>query len=260
MIKQITGAETLEGKNLETTCCGRRILSYFRAYGLNYDFCRFYENQKGMIMLIINSTLLIFGDEFDTDELKAFALMNEPFRIEGSQKAILALDGICGYQKLNRTLFRLVGDDNPSFKEEDVNFNPLLDEVYEILSEGFPNILEYPLWLADTSHRVRHGISKVFTYKNSTTASISYDIDGNVLVGQVATKASARGSGYARQFLKWLADYLDKQKKTAFLYALDTRESFYREIGFEIYYTEKVLEKIDSKNESAVKGRLSKND
>ena len=106
----------------------------------------------------------------------------------------------------------------------------------------------------------RQGISHVFVYKNSTTASIVYDIDGTVLVGQVATRLSARGSGYARKFLKWLACYLEKQNKTAYLNALDTRESFYREIGFEVNASEYVLEKIDNKNESAEKGKLNTND
>ena len=154
----------------------------------------------------------------------------------------------------------LTGDKNIDVDENDIEFDPPLDEVYEILSEGFPNLLEYPLWLTDTSHRVRHGISRVLVYKNSTTASIVYDIDGTVLVGQVATRLSARGSGYARKFLKWLACYLEKQNKTAYLNALDTRESFYREIGFEVNASEYVLEKIDNKNESAEKGKLNTND
>lgn len=66
----------------------------------------------------------------------------------------------------------------------------------------------------------------LFVYKNSTTASIVYDIDGTVLVGQIATRLSARGSGYARKFLKWLACYLEKQNKTAYLNALVHGKAF----------------------------------
>ena len=46
------------------------------------------------------------------------------------------------------------------------------------------------------------------TYKNSTTASIMFDIDDHVLVGQVATLPEARGLGHARIFLRWLALFL----------------------------------------------------
>lgn len=209
------------------------------------------------MLLLINSTLLITGTEFDGEELITFAQMNKPFRIEGCDKAIELMYGMEGYQKLHRTIFKLCADKNNVIDENDINFEPKLDDVYEILAEGFPNLLDYPLWLADTSHRVRHGLSKVFSYKGMTTASIVYDIDGYVLVGQVATKLAARGSGYARIFLKWLAEYLSGQNKTAFLYALDTRESFYREIGFEVYNDEFVLEKTDDKHESTEKGKLN---
>lgn len=257
MIRHIENADAIDKEKLLKTCCGRKILSYLQAYGTGFDFCRFFVNDTGSVMLLINSTLLITGEHFERDELLAFADMNRPFRIEGSDKAIELLTGIDGYQKLHRTIFRLKADENSSVDESDINFQPKLDDVYRILSEGFPNLLDYQLWLADTSHRVRHGLSRVFSYKDATTASIVYDIDGYVLVGQVATKISARGSGYARVFLNWLADYLSKQNKTAFLYALDTRESFYREIGFEVHNDEYVLERTDDKNESVEKGKLN---
>ncbi len=214
-------------------------------------------------MLIINSTLLIDGDDFEQEELRVFTDMNKPFRIEGSQKAIGMLDGIKDYRKLHRTMFKLIADNNleqTEISRSDINENPDLDSIYNILSEGFPNLLDYPLWITDTSHRIRHGISRVFSYKNTTTASIIYNIENYVLVGQVATKVSARGSGYARKLLKWLAAYLEDLGYTSFLYALDTRESFYREIGFEAYSSEYVLERNDSKSESDVKGRLTAND
>jgi hypothetical protein len=260
MISHIDSKSNVSRESLVKTCCGRKILSYLDAYGTDYDFCRFYGDENDSVMLMINSTLLISGDTFEKDELCEFVKMNQPFRIEGNQTAIDNIYGTDNYKKLHRTLFKLVPGDNSKIDENDVNFNPSLDNVYSILSEGFPNLLDYPLWLADTSHRIRHEISSTIVYKEITTASIVYDINGYVLVGQVATKISARGSGYARKLLRWLADYLAKQGKTSFLYALDTRESFYHEIGFEVYNNEYVLEKPDSKNESAVKGKLEKND
>ncbi len=83
-----------------------------------------------------------------------------------------------------------------------------------------------------------------------------FDIGNEVLIGQVATKLSARGSGYAREFLKWLAYFLNNLGKRAFLLALDIRVSFYREIGFREIETEIVLERIDIEKESIFKGIL----
>lgn len=257
MIRQVDDASLIDKNQLMETCCGRRIISYLEAYGTGYDFCRFFINDSGSVLLLINSTLLIVGEEFDRQELIIFAQMNKPFRIEGSDLAIELLKGIDGYKSLHRTIFKLKADHENEINEQDINFEPKLDDVYEILVEGFPNLLDYPLWLADTSHRVRHGLSRVFTYKGATTASITYDMGGFVLISQVATKISARGSGYARIFLKWLAEYIEKQNKTAFLYALDTRESFYREIGFEVHNDEYVLERTDNEDEASEKGKLN---
>ena len=83
------------------------------------------------------------------------------------------------------------------------------------------------------------------------------DIENDVLIGQVATKVESRGSGYAREFLKWLAAFLHQFNKKAYLLALDIRVSYYREIGFREVEKEIVLERIDVEKESMQKGRLN---
>jgi predicted GNAT family N-acyltransferase len=77
-----------------------------------------------------------------------------------------------------------------------------------------------------------------------------------VLVGQVATRPEARGLGHARVFLRWLAGFLAQFDKIAVLYALDVRESFYREIGFQALETEYVLERMEQEKDNLQKGRL----
>lgn len=241
---------------------GKKMLAYLKAYGTEYDFCRFYkiENENGIgFMFLINSTLIICSDDdIYNDEILHFAEMNMPFRIEGSQQILHKLKQKLEYQVLNRTIFEMLPDENThKFDELQVEFNPDFKEVYDILSEGFPNIADFGLWYTDTSHRCRHGVSKVFTYKNCTTASIVFDIENEVLVGQVATKIASRGSGYAREFLKWLAMFLNNLNKRSYLLALDIRTSFYNEIGFREVEKEIVLERQDIEKESIMKGRLA---
>ena len=77
-----------------------------------------------------------------------------------------------------------------------------------------------------------------------------------VLIGQVATTLSARGRGYAREFLRWLAKFFNGLGKRAYLLALDVRVSFYEEIGFKIAGREIVLERVDVEKDSASKGML----
>lgn len=240
---------------------GKKLLAYFKAYGGEYDFCQFfkiiYENAVGY-MFLLNSTLVICSNvDLPAEEAADFIKMHLPFRVECPQSMLSSLSKISNYQMLRRTLFSLkphkVSD---SFNEADVEFNPKLSDVYDILKEGFPNLTDYPLWLTDTSHRCRHGVSHVLTYKNSTTVTIVFDQENNVMVGQVATRAANRGSGYARDFLKWLAAWIGEMGKEAVLYALDIRRSFYQQIGFEEVETEYVLERIDVIKENTEKGAL----
>lgn len=258
MINYIDDPSEISREFLSGTLCGKRMLSYLDAYGTGYDFCRFFKSEES-VLLIENSTMLICGSDFDPDEINMFVGMHRPFRIEGSQSVIGNIKSD-DYLRLHRTVFQLVAGNDEKAEESDINLEPRLDDVYAILSEGFPNIAEHELWIADTSHRIRHGISRVFTYKGCTTALISYFMNDCVLVSQVATKLSSRGYGHARRFLMWLAEYLKNQDKTAVLYALDIRKSFYKEIGFRAVSEEYVLELKENNDENILKGTLQYND
>ncbi|MDE6730869.1 MAG: N-acetyltransferase [Oscillospiraceae bacterium] len=268
MIKKITNPAELNTDLLRQSWRGRNIYAYYKAYGLDYDFCEFYQVGRDGILLRFNSTILIVmpdpdnPDYFDPDEIAGLALflrMQKPFRIETDLAMQLCLY-LPEYVPLHRTTFQLhPGQENGisiQDAEKKINFNPELEQVYRILQAGFPHLQDYPLWLTDMSHRCRHGISHVLTYQDSTTASLVFDIDDLVLVGQVATLPEARGLGHARMFLRWLAGWLAGFDKNAVLYALDIRESFYREIGFEAIAEEFVLERSAQAEDFSKKGLL----
>lgn len=258
MIRQLEQDSELNIDLLRQSWRGRKMYSYYRAYGLNYSFCQFYAVGENGVMLRLNDTVLICdAEESETENLAVFLQMHRPFRIECNEPVRSQLAELLPeYRSLHRTMFQLVPDEIPVDAEDAVEFNPPLAEVYKILSAGFPNLQDYALWLTDTSHRCRHGVSRVMTYRKDTTASIMFDIDNHVLVGQVATRPEARGLGHARIFLRWLAGFLAQFGKTAVLYALDIRESFYREIGFRVIETEYVLERMEQEQDSLQKGRL----
>ncbi len=261
MIQQITSFTPAEIAVLEQSRRGRQMLAYEKAYGGSYDFCRFfrltYPEGRGWLFLF-NATLLICAEEtIPQEEICTFAAMHLPFRIECPGFLLPSLEQIPNYQKLHRCVFELTPSPiSDQFCESEIDQNPKLQDVYAILQEGFPNLLEYSLWLTDISHRCRHGMSQVFTYRNSTTLTLIYDWNDEVLVGQVATKAAQRGSGYARDFLRWTANRLAQQNKHAVLFALDVRVSFYREIGFREIASEYVLERQDIQKDQQEKGAL----
>ncbi|MFR6495810.1 MAG: hypothetical protein ACLUOF_04860 [Ruminococcus sp.] len=135
------------------------------------------------------------------------------------------------YQKLHRATFQLTPSaPSPAFCPDEVDESPACRTFTESC-KGFPNLLEYSLWLTDVSHRCRHGMSKVLTYKNKLHADSGIRLERQCS-GTGCDQLAQRGSGYARDFLRWIAGKLAAEGKQAALFALDVRISFYREIGF----------------------------
>lgn len=265
MISELKRATELDRKSLAVCHYGRQILCNMVAYGTKYSFCRFFRlrsHDKTAWMMLKNSTLLISTQaDFSKDaeaaaELSMFINMHQPFRTEGAQSLLRNLQ-LAGYRMLHRSVFRLeAGGISPVFDEGQIDRAPRLDDVYEILSEGFPNLIAYDLWLTDTSHMVRRGLRQCYTYFNVTAATAIYDYADQVLIGQVATRTAARGKGYARDFLHWIANDLEARGKTGILYALDIRRSFYEEIGFTLLESEYVWEHLHPAEPDGGKGIL----
>ena len=251
MIKYITDTDLDLVKELHEDYYGRKILSYYYSYGTGYDFCRFYEagsedtNTKAYIVHF-NSIMIIWSDgPLESEELITFIRMHSPFRVEAPWMVLKELCEIPGYKMLKRTKFEFTDHRPDDFDETQVITDPSLDEIYEILHEGFPTLISHGLWITEHSHKIRRGLSKIYLYRHCTTATVIYDVDDHVLIGQVATRAEARGRGYARELLYWIGHTLASEGKKVSLFALDYRESFYKEIGFKAVSTENVIQ-VDS--------------
>lgn len=238
---------------LESSHYSRRIRSHFIAYGTKYDFCRFFlvkdgDDVKGLISLF-NSSMVVSAfsnkvfSEQDITELSIFVNMTKPFTVE--------LDLRYAYR-----LYDLVQSDYRDFKRVEfefrcssripkinVNETPKLDDVFEILQTSFPIIKQTKdLWLTDTSHRIRRGLSQSFTLGCYSSATIQYIIDDIAFVGHVATIPSQRGKHHARELLYWIGEKLNADGFKVRLYARSYNVSYYTEIGFEPVNDDIVLE------------------
>lgn len=235
----------------------RRIKSHFAAYGLDYDFLRYFFVERdgdrlGMVS-VFNASMMITtfdGKTFDEDELEEIAVfikMNKPESCEventyGKRLCELTADL---YTSDKRTEFEFVPKNNlPPLEVDEL---PKLDDVFDILSTCFPKLREsYELWLTDTSHRVRRGLSQSFLMGDFTTATIQYIIDGIALVGHVGTIPEQRGKLHARQLLYWIGERLTQDGFQVRLFARPHRVSYYKEIGFKACGIDLVLERKDN--------------
>ncbi len=208
------------------TYYGKKIRSYYEAYGAEYDFCRFYASDNGGVMLLYNSTMTIDG-EFEQSELEGFVEMLDLCTIEVSKDMHLQLGE--DMQKLHRTLFKLVPKENNVDKKL-VNVNTLHKEAFEIISDGF-GVTEFDLWYVDIFRRINKGSAELYLYKN-TTVTRAFEVDGFAFYSHIATASAERGKGTARNLLYYLCVEAEKRGSEAFLFAKDERKSFYEEAGF----------------------------
>lgn len=218
---------------------GRKLKSLFRAYGTNYDFCKFYQSDNDFIG-IYNQNMIYTGNGINNlVEFKIFVDINSPDEIEVPEK-LSKTKNFDGYRKINRAYYEFA---HGSYQENmDVDENPRLDDVFDIVKEGFDVKDNYREWMTDISHRVRHGVSKCYIW-NNTTATCHF-IENNVaFFGQISTKQSERGKGNARQLLYYLQDKFAKQGITCALYAQQHRWSFYDSLGFKAIYTDNYYKK-----------------
>ena len=235
----------------------RRLKSHFMAYGTSYDFSRFFviENDStkyGMIS-VFNSSMMITsfgGKNFNEEilsEISAFVKMNKPETVEFEcEYAPLLSDFLKDeYKGDTRTEFAFVPKNVlPPLEVDEL---PKLDDVFSILATCFPKLADsYELWLTDTSHRIRRGLSQSFLLGNYTTATIQYIVDGVALVGHVGTIPEQRGKFHARTLLYWIGERLTRDGFEVRLFARPHRVSYYNEIGFRECGVDMVLERIDS--------------
>lgn len=254
MISETKSIDNAVLDSLKRNHYSRRIKSHFYAYGTDYSFSRFFfvEDSKEIvgIISIFNSTMIVASVESKAlsesmlDEISGFVRMNKPMTVE------------CEYIYAEHLAERLNDEYSGDMRTEfdfiakhklppmSVNELPRLDDVFDVLKTSFPAIADsYELWITDTSHRIRHGLSQSFLLNDCSTATIQYIIDDIALIGHVATVPQMRGKHYARHLLYWIGERLTQDGFKVKLYARPHRVSYYEEIGFKAIGTDTVLER-----------------
>ncbi|GHV46762.1 hypothetical protein FACS189499_02750 [Clostridia bacterium] len=208
------------------------------------DLCRFYKQDDNLFMAQIGQDFSIYSEEtlLPEEQAEELALYLKVSRARGVFLPYPILRGIVPYidgeYLYNNVMeYKDFADvmENPYHKKEYVpsprlDMSPGLDKVYAILKDGFR--LEHSPWLTDVSHRVRHGISKVFLYDEASTVTAFYDICGNIFLTQVATEMSRRKEGLATAMLREACKLYKSRGRRIFLICRDTKRGFYIRAGF----------------------------
>lgn len=203
---------------------GGKIISLCRAYGTDYDFCRFYRQNK-LLLCSFYGEFIVAGECGNFDELADF------LSFAGAKNALVPQAVKSGLESFfsfaEHSLYRLKKAEIPPIL---VNENPKLDDVYSILRHSFK--VDFSAWYVDMSHRIRRGITKVFTHENATTLTAQFDEGGVILLSQIATLPERRGEGLSSLLLRAIAGEYKNNGKAVFVICRRELQPFYEKNGF----------------------------
>ncbi len=205
----------------------QKIRALLKAYGTNYDFCSFYKSDEFILARFYDEFVICeYGkaDNIKLDELCEFLTFSGFSKIFCSENVAVVLKGDLSLNCKKLNLMKFCG------KAPEVcgNYTELsLTEAYDILKTSFE--INFESWYLDMSHRIRHGISKLYG-NDSSVLAVQHDLCGEALLSQIATIPEKRGQGKASELILSVCKMLCKSK--IFLLCEDKNLSFYRKLGF----------------------------
>lgn len=213
--------------------CAVRIHSLRRAYGIDVPFIRYYADNYGGLLSVMDGTGVLYCAE-NIEEWLIFIQMNPDIsRIHCSAAVGRLLAATKGWQGREGVVLKYAGDWD--FSPPIVCETPYLPHVYDLLSACFDEMPPLDAWYPDVSHRIRHHCGQIAVIMNgekvvSSAMSVA-ETDTVALIGQVATHADYRGRGYAKACINSLISRC-KGKALYILPMTDIARSLYENMGF----------------------------
>ncbi len=204
----------------------QKIRALYKAYGAEYDFCRFYRQNGDTFIAVLDGDFVLCSGEADYRELAGFISVCGFVSIFCSEKAAAELTCILDAVSHKICLMRYAGG---AAAIENIDRQPRLDKVYEILKTAFN--IQYEPWYLDMSHRIRHEVSRCVILEDSAL-TVQHDINGEALLSQIAALPCSRGKGTTKRLIRAVCSELAPSEVSV----LCEREltEFYRKCGFEI--------------------------
>lgn len=181
-----------------------RIAAYYRAYGADYDFCRFYA-AKNLLLMEYEGCFYICGDEnADYDELGFFLSMRGAQVVVADKEVYRGISQMSGYTAEKLHYMQREGCDVSGnlkvYKTEEYS------KVYTVLESAFGFGKEdYSAWYTDTCHRVRHNVSQLYLSEKSgeavAAAMVLYSDNNGSFLSHVGVRKEQQKSGCGRELL-----------------------------------------------------------
>ena len=213
--------------------CALRIHSLKRAYGIDVSFIRYYADDSGGLLSIMDGAGVLYCQD-NHEEWLIFVTMNPDITHLHCSAAVGRMFTDTGNWQGREGLV-LKYDGKREFPPLDVCENPYLPHVHALLSQCFDTIASLNAWYPDVSHRIRHDCAKIATIVDGecviSTAMTVAETKNAALLGQVATDSHYRGRGYAQNCINSIISRC-KDKELYILPMTNYAQSLYMNMGF----------------------------
>ena len=215
--------EELRGRHF----CECRIKAMAKAYGAGYEWVRFYADEQWSTLLCMErgSATLFCRESLPNPDTEGLLMAAAT---EVLSEIPLVLPGF--YEEKGLVFGKKFLS---SVQLEGVSSR--IADAYEILFRIFPNEVNqtcFPEWYADLSHRIRHGMSRIYTLPGKCTATLSCRENGALFLSQLGTLLGYRRQGLAAALIGHIAAESDCSGPVVLLSRDMESDEFYRHIGF----------------------------
>ena len=204
-----------------------KIKSLEESYGFKYPFLKFFvQTDLSAVIAVYYDSAVVLGK---ADEETALFLETEFGGEVLTSAENEKIFGSFSYETLYIMEYTGIISEKTALRT-DLSY----EKVYEILKEGFD--IPFDDWYTDTCHRVRHGISRIYTIEDKATATEIFSVDGISLITLVAVKKAYRKSGLGGMLVKSLSEKL-KEKGKIFVICEKSLIPFYEKNGYKLNET-----------------------
>jgi len=224
-----------------------KIYSQYQTYGAQSGIVDFWiaaedEEITGVISKLGGCLTVAAAPKINVDELSAFFEAVGGNFVDAENPLIERLRAGIGTEaesswimSFQQDFQRLVENSNPKIIPAD-----RLRTVYGLLCVGNPRFsrdVPYDAWLAETSHKQRHGLTDIFLLVEDgaavSTCSIQFKGKTKAMIASVATDPAYAKHGYGREIMRYVAGRSLQQGLTPYLLtADDALAAFYEKCGF----------------------------
>ena len=213
--------------------CAVRIHSLKCAYGLDAPFIRYYADECGGLLTVMDGTGVLYCVD-NVEEWLVFIAMNpDIFHVHCPAAIGRQLLTYGSWQGREGAVLKYSG--NRNFAPSTVCDAPHLPRVHALLDQCFESMASLNAWYPDVSHRIRHNCAKIAVILDGeqvvSTAMTVAETDTAAVLGQVATHSDYRGRGYAKTCINSLISRC-KDKTLYILPMTDIAHSLYVKMGF----------------------------